>query len=67
MEGTVIWYSKEKEIGLIRNEDGQILVVHPSQVKSKKKMKDLKVGETLKFDFTHLDWNLKDIGLIDDK
>lgn len=67
MEGTVVWFSKEKNIGLIRNEQGDLLVVHPAQVISKKKVFELKVGEKLKFSFAHLTWKMEGFEFVETK
>lgn len=49
MEGTIVWYSPEKRMGLIKDNSGKLLVVHEDQIK-KKNVDKISVGSLIKFE-----------------
>lgn len=48
MEGTVVWFSEEKKMGLIKDSFGKLHVVHRDQFK-KKDFERIQVGKTVRF------------------
>ena len=49
MEGKVVWYSIEKQMGLIKDEKtGQVHLVHKSQIE-KSGLEKLELGKKIKF------------------
>lgn len=48
MEGKIVWYSSEKQMGLIKDESGTVHLVHKEQF-AKGGIESLKIGSKIKF------------------